>query len=140
MKIQPHSPGKSGPLGGGSLLVRMADLLPLPSLWVKSLNSASDPDSLDPHLRASLTPHPSAGQEARVPLADPTLRAHSSLISLLPRGLSPGSQPSLTSEPGSGLSLHQKTLILDDEIGESRLRVIIKDSRVAVSKSIRLQG
>lgn len=36
--------------------------------------------------------------------------------------------------------MHQKTLILDDEIGESRLRVIIKDSRVAVSKSIRLQG
>ena len=75
-----------------------------------------------------------------MPLADPTPRAHSTLISLLLQGLSPGAHPSLTSEPGSGLSLHQKTLILDDGRGESGLRVIIKDSRVAVSKGIRLQG
>ena len=75
-----------------------------------------------------------------MPLADPTPRAHSTLISLLLQSLSLGAHPSLTSEPGSGLSLHQKTLILDDGRGESGLRVIIKDSRVAVSKGIRLQG
>lgn len=63
-----------------------------------------------------------------MPPADPTLQAHSTLISLLLQGLSPWDCPSLTSAPGTGLVLHQKTMIVDGGGGERGLRVIIKDS------------
>ena len=61
------------------------------------------------------------------------------LISLLLQGLSPWTRPSLTSEPETGLILHQKALTLDSGRGE-RDRVIIKDSRVAVGKGASLRG
>lgn len=141
--MQPHTPGKSGPLAASkeaSLLVRVADLCPFSPLWVKSLNSLGDPGSLDPHPGASLTSHPSAGQEAGVAPADPTLRAHCTLTSLLLQGLSPGACPSLTSEPVAGLILHQKTLILDGGRGESGLRVMIKGSRVAEGRAFICRG